>query len=127
MAKKLAIGSSSPPLVCADSEERALGALFALGYTDRYGDRYSAMFVMTREAATEMVVIYHCGKAKELRFQTDMAEMQAADEARWADCRAKLGVGSETHCGPVLELRGAMAQIAYGTQAGWVRRVSSRR
>lgn len=122
IAKKLALDSSSPPLVCADAEELTLGALFGLGHTDRYGDRYSALFVLTQEVATEMVVIYHRGKAKELRFQADMAEKQAADEARWADWRAKLGIGSETHCGPVLDLKGPMVQVAYGTQAGWVRR-----
>ncbi len=122
MARGLSLSNGNPPLVCVGAEELPLGAVFAHTSADRYKNRYSVMFVLTQEAATEMVVMYHRGKAKELRFQADIGEKQAAYEQRWTDWRAKLAVGSETHCGPILELRGPVVQVAYGTQAGWVRR-----
>lgn len=122
MAKGLSLSNGNPPLICVDAEELPVGAVFGHTSVDRYKNRYSVMFVLTQEAATEMVVMYHRGKAKELRLQADIAEKQAADERRWTDWRTKLAVGSETHCGPILELRGPVVQVAYGKQTGWVRR-----
>jgi hypothetical protein len=120
MAKQVTFNGNDL-FVCVDHEEMPLGALIARSYTNRHKESFVHLFVMTRETATEMMVIYHRGMAKELRFQADMAEQLAATDARIAAWRKVIAIGTETHCGPVLDIRGPMAQVAYRTQAGWVR------
>jgi hypothetical protein len=107
--------------VCVDADELPLGALIASTYTNRHKESFVRLFVMTQVTATEMMAIYHRGMAKELRFQADIAEQLAATDARIAAWRKRLAVGTETHCGPVLDIRGPVAQVAYGTHEGWVR------
>jgi hypothetical protein len=107
--------------VCVDANEIPLGALVARSYSNRYHESFVSLFVLSQETATEMMAIYHRGMAKELRHQADIAEQLAATDARIADWRKRLAIGTETHCGPVLEIRGPVAQVAYGTRAGWVR------
>lgn len=121
LARGISLGASEP-LICVDEELKPYGTLFAYSYAYRNANPVVALFVLTPEASADMLVVYHRGMAKELRQQADIIEQQNADEARWASWRAALVIGSETHCGPVLELRGPMVAVAYGTKAGWVRR-----
>ncbi len=108
--------------VCIGADELTLGALIANSYTNRYKESFVSLFVLTPESATEMMMIYHRGMAKELRFQADMAERKANNEKSWAVWRDKLAIGSETNCGPVIGLRGPMIEVAYAGQATWYRR-----
>lgn len=108
--------------VCVDHEEMPLGALIACSYTNRYKESFVHLFVMTKETASEMMVIYHRGMAKELRFQADMAERKINNEKDWAAWREKLTIGTETGCGPVIGLRGPMIEIAHNGQPSWFRR-----
>lgn len=121
LARGISLGTSEP-LICVDEELKPHGTLFAYSYAYRNTKPVVALFVLTPEASADMLVVYHRGMAKELRQQADIIEKQNADEARWASWRAALVIGSETHCGPVLELRGPMVAVAYRKQAGWVRR-----
>jgi hypothetical protein len=124
IAKGVSIDEASL-MICADTEDMPLGALVARSYPDRYynthRDSYVSLFILTKDAATEMMAIYHRGMARDLRAQADQIEKQAANDARIAAWRTRLTIGTETHCGPVLDVRGPMGQVAYGTQAGWVR------
>jgi hypothetical protein len=112
-------------MICADAEDMPLGALVARSYPDPYynthRDSYVSLFILTKDAATEMMAIYHRGMARDLRAQAEQIEKQAANDVRIAAWRTRLSIGTETHCGPVLDVRGPAAQVAYGTQAGWVR------
>jgi hypothetical protein len=120
-AKKLGLGDADPA-VCVDDQDRPLGALFASSYSDDYGDSYVSLFVMTKETTAEMMAIYHQVMAKELQFQKAIAERKANNERNWAAWRDKLAIGTDTNCGPVISLRGPMAEIANGEQATWFRR-----
>ena len=108
--------------VCVGADDLTLGALIASTYTNRYKESFVSLFVMTQETATEMMMIYHRGMAKELRFQADMAERKINNEKNWAGWREKLAIGTETNCGPVIGLRGPMIEIANSGQATWFRR-----
>jgi hypothetical protein len=108
--------------VCISADAAPLGALIASSYHSSYhGESYVALFVMTRETATEMMAIYHQAVAQDQRLRENIAKDDAAKRLRIEAWRKTLAVGTETHCGPVLEVRGPMVQIAYRTQPGWVR------
>jgi hypothetical protein len=76
--------------VCIGADDLTLGALIASRYTNRYKDSFVYLFVMTQETATEMMMIYHRGMAKELRFQADMVERKINNETHWAAWREQL-------------------------------------
>jgi hypothetical protein len=108
--------------LCVNSDEMPLGALIASAYhSDYYGESYVALSVMTQETAAEMIAIYHQAMDREKRQSAAYAKDYAARQARIAEWRKTLAVGTETHCGPVIEIRGPMVQVAYRTQPGWVR------
>jgi hypothetical protein len=108
--------------VCVDAPDIPLGALVAYSFNDRYRDSYVALFLMTRETAAEIMIIYHRAMAKELRFKAAAAERKANNEKDWVAWRSKLTIGTDTNCGPVISLRGPMIEVAHAGQATWLRR-----
>jgi hypothetical protein len=108
--------------LCVSADEAALGALIASSYhSDYYSESYVALFVMTEETAAEMMAIYHQAVAQDQRLREAIAKDDAAKRDRIEAWRQTLTIGTETHCGPVIEVRGPMVQVAYRTQPGWVR------
>jgi hypothetical protein len=107
--------------ICNDANALPLGALIAHSHTNRYRESFVYLYVISREATAEMMIIYHRGMAKEQRFQANMAQRKADNEKSWATWREKLAIGTETNCGPVIGLRGPMIEVANGGQASWFR------
>ena len=56
------------------------------------------------------------------RADQEAAAKWTATQKAWADWRIALGVGAESHCGPVIALRGPMVEIANAGVALWFRR-----
>jgi hypothetical protein len=56
------------------------------------------------------------------RAAQEAAAKWAATQKAWADWRMTLAIGAESHCGPVIALRGPMVEIANAGVALWFRR-----
>jgi hypothetical protein len=56
------------------------------------------------------------------RADEEASARRKATQKAWADWRSALGVGAESHCGPVIALRGPMVEIANAGVALWFRR-----
>ena len=61
-------------------------------------------------------------KALAARADEEASARRKATQKAWADWRIALGVGAESHCGPVIALRGPMAEVANAGVALWFRR-----
>lgn len=56
------------------------------------------------------------------RADEEASARRKATQKAWADWRTTLAIGAESHCGPVIALRGPMVEIANAGVALWFRR-----
>jgi hypothetical protein len=130
--------------ICSQNAEQVLGTLILL-IEDKTPGRRAYGTVWLRDQSNRTLVIAlpgsadHSLSAAQLREDKRLAQEQerqklaarAAQEAAarwdatqtaWADWRKTLAIGAESHCGPVIALRGPMVEIANAGVALWFRR-----
>jgi hypothetical protein len=121
--------SKTSPHICLLNDGTALGALIAFHSSDYYNKSYARIFVLSPSGATNLKIAYQRDIDKEQSYKDQQRQKAAEQEARytankviWAKWRETLAIGSDTHCGPVIGLRGPMVEVANNAQALWFKR-----
>lgn len=130
--------------ICSQNAEQVLGTLILL-IQDKTPGRRAYGTVWLRDQSNRTLVIALPGladhrlaaaqlredKRLEQKRQEQIRAARADQEATarwkatqkaWADWRTTLAIGAESHCGPVIALRGPMAEVANAGVALWFRR-----
>lgn len=130
--------------ICSQNAQQVLGTLILL-IEDKTPGRRAYGTVWLRDQSNRTLVIAlpgladHSLAAAQLREDKRLeqerrqqalaarAEQEAsarwtATQKAWADWRSALAIGSESHCGPVIALRGPMVEVANAGAALWFRR-----
>jgi hypothetical protein len=128
--------------ICSIDSDRVLGAMAAIivnrtPYKRKYkGDLAAGLLGSTLSNQTLIVALPAASVesrnaaarldaerfARETLAVQEDAEVQKARAAQLAEWRSNLKIGDESSCGPVIEVRGPMIQIASGAQTYWKRR-----
>jgi hypothetical protein len=130
--------------ICSQNAEQVLGTLLLL-IEDKTPGRRAYGTVWLRDQSNRTLVIAlpglanHSLGAAQLREDKRLAQEQErqalaartaqeaaarwdATQKAWAEWRKTLAIGAESHCGPVIALRGPMVEIANAGVALWFRR-----
>jgi hypothetical protein len=130
--------------ICSQNAEQVLGTVILLIH-DKTPGRRAYGTVWLRDQSNRTLVIALPGLAdhslasatlredkrlaqeQERQKLADRAEQEtkakwAATQKAWAEWRKTLAIGAESHCGPVIALRGPMVEIANAGVALWFRR-----
>jgi hypothetical protein len=127
--RNVPFGYNTEPLVCVRSDGTALAALFADHDSDRWGDQYVYIYMMSPKGAADMQAVYQSAMKQQQQYAEKEQQRKAELENRyraslviWAQWRKQLTIGSDTNCGPVIGLRGPMVEVANNAQALWFKR-----
>ncbi|MFM2411131.1 MAG: hypothetical protein RL481_1959 [Pseudomonadota bacterium] len=130
--------------ICSQNAERVLGTVLLL-IQDKTPGRRAYGTVWLRDQSNRTLVIAlpeladHSLAAAQLREDQRLAQERQeqalaaradqeaairwdATQKAWAEWRMTLAIGAESHCGPVITLRGPMVEIANAGVALWFRR-----
>jgi hypothetical protein len=128
-AKKGPIAYDALARMCVRADGKALSALLATYDSDRWGDQYVHIYMMSPKGAADMQAVYQSAikqqqqyAEKERRRQAELESRYRASLVIWAQWRKQLTIGSDTNCGPVIGLRGPMVEVANNAQALWFKR-----
>jgi hypothetical protein len=130
--------------ICSQNADQVLGTVILLIHDKTPGRRaYGTVWLRDQSNRTLVIALPgsadHSLSAAQLREDKRLAQEQerqklaacAAQEAvarrdviqkTWAEWRKTLAIGAESHCGPVIALRGPMVEIANAGVALWFRR-----
>jgi hypothetical protein len=130
--------------ICSQNADQVLGTVILLIHDKTPGRRaYGTVWLRDQSNRTLVIALPgladHSLATAQLREDKRLAQEQerqklaarAAQEAAarrdatqkaWADWRKTLAIGAESHCGPVIALRGPMVEIANAGVALWFRR-----
>ncbi len=96
---------------CFSSVGAPLSGMVQIRTQDAYRRDHLAIYVLTRQATNAVLTAQFDREAREEAFRTAMERRREDNDANWAAWRRALAIGSETNCGPVIDIRGPMIEI----------------